>query len=162
MPDLLAHVFIAYSICRVLSWRWDWLTSQYITVAMVGAFIPDLLKIRLLISDMTMIRLLGMPFSWGSLSTGGGVLVSVLVGVVLLEPTERRRSGMLLGIGAGSHMIADSLLRTPSGRTVQFLWPIFQYRVPSPGIYLSTQPELTLVTGGIATLLWMAHRYSAR
>ncbi len=37
MPDLLAHAFIAYSLCRVLSWRFDWLTTPYVTLGMVGA-----------------------------------------------------------------------------------------------------------------------------
>ncbi|WP_246988355.1 metal-dependent hydrolase [Halorientalis marina] len=158
MPDLLAHVFIAYALCRSLSFRWEWITRQYITVGMVGAFIPDLTKIKLVVSKRVVEQTIGYPFDWGSLHTGGGVFLSVLIGVVLLSTDERRRGGLLLGIGAGSHLLADSLLLTPTRHTQQLFWPLFQYRVPSPGLYLSTQPEPTLVTGGLAALVWAVHR----
>lgn len=158
MPDLLAHAFIAYSICRVLSWRFEWVSTHYVTLGMVGAFIPDVVKIKLLLPSWKIQQLLGIAFDWGSLATGGGVLLSTLVGVVLLSVDERRKGGTVLAIGAISHLIADSLLLTPTGRGVQFFWPLTQYRPPAPGIYLSTQPEPTIVTGCIALLIWITHR----
>ncbi len=159
MPDLLAHVFIAYSVCRVLSWRVSWLTSQYITLGMVGAFIPDLVKIKLVIPSWRVEQLLGIPFDWGSFATGGGVLLSMLIGIVLLSTTERRRGGALLALGVLTHLLTDSLLLTPTGRTTQLLWPLTQYTTPAPGLYLSTQPEPTIVTGGFAIVVWGIHRY---
>ncbi|MFB6182986.1 MAG: metal-dependent hydrolase [Haloarculaceae archaeon] len=159
MTDLLAHVLVAYSLCRVLSWRYDWLTSEYVTLGMVGAFIPDILKIQLLVPDETVARLLGVPFNWDSLQTGGGVIVSVLVGVALLATGQRRRGGLLLGLGASSHLVLDEMLLTPSHRSgLQILWPLAQYRLPSPGLYLSTQPGPTLVAGGIAVLVYVLDR----
>ena len=162
MPDLLAHVFIAYSACRILSWRLSWLTNQYITLGMVGAFIPDLVKVKLVIPGWQVEQLLGVPFSWESFTTGGGVLLSILIGVVLLAATERRKGGIMLALGALTHLIADSLLLTPTGRTTQLLWPLTQYTTPSPGLYLSTQPEPTIVTGGCAILVWSVHHYRVR
>lgn len=159
MPDLLAHVFIAYSICRVASWRIEWLTTPYVTLGMVGAFIPDIVKINLVFPSARIEEMLGVPFDWGSLATGGGTLLSVCIGVVLLSSNERRQGGLLLGIGAVSHLLADSLLLTPTGRSVQLFWPLSQYRVPSPGLYLSTQPEPMFVTGAIALLVWAIHRH---
>jgi hypothetical protein len=159
MPDLLAHVFIAYSLCRVLSWRWVWLTTPYVTAGMVGAFIPDLVKIELIVPSETVAQTLGLPFEWGSLATGGGTLVSVCIGLVLLGTNERRRGGLMLGLGAGSHLLADSLLLTPTGRSVQLLWPLSQYRVPTPGLYLSTQPEPMVLTGTVAALVWGGSKY---
>lgn len=148
-----------YSICRVASWRWEWLTTPYVTVGMVGAFIPDLVKIKLLVPSETVERALGIPFDWGSLATGGGMLLSVCIGLVLLASFGRRQGGAMLGVGAGSHLLADSLLLTPTGHLVQLFWPLSQYKVPSPGLYLSTQPEPMLVTGGVAVLVWGVHRY---
>jgi hypothetical protein len=159
MPDLLAHVFIAYSLCRVLSWRWEWLTTPYVTAGMVGAFIPDLVKIELIVPSETVAQTLGLPFEWGSLATGGGTLVSVCIGLVLLGTNERRRGGLMLGLGAGSHLLADSLLLTPTGRSVQLLWPLTQYRVPTPGLYLSTQPEPMVLMGTVAALVWGISKY---
>lgn len=159
MPDLLAHVFIAYSLCRVASWRVEWLTTPYVTLGMVGAFIPDIVKIDLVLSSETVEGVLGVPFDWGSLATGGGTLLSVCIGLVLLRSSDRRQDVLLLGVGAGSHLLADSLLLTPTGRSVQLFWPLSQYQVPSPGLYLSTQPEPMLLTGTIALLVWGVHRY---
>lgn len=159
MPDLLAHAFIAYSVCQMLSWRYPWISQQYVTLGMVGAFIPDLVKIQLLLPDPVMANLLGVPFDWGSLGTGGGVLLSFLIGVVLLAAAERRTGSLVLAVGAGSHLFADSLLLTPSGRTIQLFWPLSQYKMPSPGLYLSTQPEPTIVAGALATVVWLLHRY---
>lgn len=162
MPDLLAHVFIVYTLCRILSWRVEWVSNQYITLGMVGAFIPDLVKIKLLLSSSRVEQILGYPFSWGSLATGSGVILSTLIGVLLLNSGQRRRGGLLLGVGAGSHLLADSLLLTPTGRTVQLFWPFTQYTTPSPGLYLSTQPGPTIVTGTIAGIVWLTHRYRAK
>jgi len=53
MPDLLAHAFLAYAILRILSWRYDWLTTPYVTAGMAGALIPDIVKIRLLLPSAT-------------------------------------------------------------------------------------------------------------
>jgi hypothetical protein len=162
MPDLLAHAFIAYAVCRVLSWRVEWLTTQYVTVGMVGALIPDITKIYLLFPNHVMERLLGMPFSWYSLGSGGGVVISVLVGVVLAASDVRRHVAVVLGIGAGSHLFADSLLLTPTGYSTQLLWPLSQARTPSPGLYLSTQPEPMIAAGLVAIGVWSVHaRYFA-
>jgi membrane-bound metal-dependent hydrolase YbcI (DUF457 family) len=158
VPDLLAHALIAYSLCRVCSWRYDWLTTPYVTVGMVGAFIPDLVKVRLLVPSWVIERALGLPFNWGSFHTGGGAALSVLVGVVLLRSTDRRRGGAVLALGAGSHLLADSLLLNPARRTVQLFWPLSQYRVHSPGLYLSTQPEPTAVAGAVALAVYLVHR----
>lgn len=162
MPDLLAHVFIAYTICRVASWRVEWLTTPYVTLGMVGAFIPDIVKIDLVLPSETVEGILGVPFHWGSLATGGGTLLSLCIGLVLLRSSERRRGGLLLGVGAGSHLLADSLLLTPTGRSVQLVWPLSQYKIPSPGLYLSTQPEPMFLTGAIGFLIWGVHRYRTR
>jgi hypothetical protein len=159
MPDLLSHVFIAYVLCRILSWRVEWISTQYVTLGMIGAFIPDLAKITLLIPGWRIEQLLGTPFSWESFAAGGGVVLSVLIGVALLARSERRRGGSLLALGALTHLAADSFLLTPSGRTTQLLWPLSQYTIPSPGLYISTQPEPTVVTGIAAGIVWLAHRY---
>jgi hypothetical protein len=85
--------------------------------------------------------------------------LSILIVVVLLSTSERRRGGLLLAVGALSHSVADMLLLTPTGwSNQQFLWPLVQYKVLSPGLYLSTQPEPTIVTGLVAGGVWLLHR----
>lgn len=162
MPDLLAHAFIAYTIGRQLSWRYEWLSPTYVTVVMAGAFIPDLTKVDLLLPSGTVEHLLGLPFDWFALHTAGSALVAVLIGTVVVAPRERRRALALLSVGSASHLVADGLLLNPSGRSYAMFWPLTRYHPPTPGLYLSTQPEPTVVTGLVAFAVWLLTRYRTR
>ncbi|WP_458190968.1 metal-dependent hydrolase [Haladaptatus sp. NG-WS-4] len=162
MPDLLAHAFIAYSIALLLSWRYDWISPAYATVAMAGAFIPDLTKIKLVISSGTVEQLLGIPFDWDALHTAGGALVAVFVGVTVVAPRERRRVFALLSVGALSHLFADGLLQKPSGHSYAVFWPLTQYYPPTPGLYLSTQAKPMIVAATVALILHFVTRYRSQ
>jgi len=162
MPDLLAHALIAYSLATIISWRYDWLSPAYVTVAMAGAFVPDLTKVRLIIASGQVESLVGLPFSWSALHTAGGALVALLVGVTFAAPSERRRVFGLLTLGASSHLLADALLLSPSGRSYAILWPLTQYHPPSPGLYLSTQPGPAVFAALSAIVVCVATRYRSR
>lgn len=158
MPDLLAHALIAYSIAMFLSWRYDWITGPYVTTAMAGAFIPDITKVRLILPSDHVGLLLNLPFNWSGIHTLGGSLIAVLIGVTLVAPSERKRVFTMLSLGATTHLIADGLLLTPSGRSFPMFWPLTQYHPPTPGLYLSTQIEPTIVSGAVALVVWFATR----
>lgn len=125
---------------------------------MTGAFVPDLAKVSLLISSHEMRQLLPIPFSWTPLHTLGGVLASVGLGVALVRHAERRRVAALLALGAVTHLAADSLLRTPTGTVGPLLWPVWTRPLPTPGIYLSTDPWPTFVVAVVAVLVTLVTR----
>jgi len=154
MPDLLAHAFLAYAILRALSWRYDWLTTPYVTAGMAGAFIPDIVKIRLLLPSPIVEAAFGIPFSWFPIHRLGGTAICVLIGAVLVDDTRRRKTLLVLSLGAASHLLADLLLTKASGRAFPILWPLTRWQPPTPGLYLSTHPEPTIVTGFLAALVW--------
>lgn len=158
MPDLLAHVLLGYAVATLLSWRYDWLSPAYVTVAMAGAMIPDLAKADLLVPGGLVERALGVPFDWFALHTVGGVAVSVLVGAAVVRSDLRRRVAALLALGAATHLLADGLLVNPSGRSYAMLWPLTRWHPPTPGLYLSTQVEPTLAAGAGAAAVWLATR----
>ena len=158
MPDLLSHTFIAYTICTFLALHYEWLTPQYVTIGMAGAFIPDLAKITLVLENATIENLLGVPFDWFGLHTLGGVVVSVCIGVALATAAERKRVGALLALGAASHLTADALLLKASGRSYPIFWPLTEYVPPTPGLYLSTDLWPSLVTGALAVTAWYVVR----
>ena len=158
MPDLLSHAFIAYSIGLVLSWRYDWLDARYVTIVMAGAFIPDIAKIVLVLPSEYVAALLGVPFDWLGIHTLGGAVCCGLVGVVLVDPAERRRVGTLLSIGAGSHLFADALLLNAAGYSYPLLYPLTSYAPPTPGVYLSSDIWPSLLTGAVALGLWVFSR----
>ncbi|EMA08283.1 metal-dependent hydrolase [Haloferax denitrificans] len=154
MPDLLAHALLAYTIATVASWRYEWITRPYVTAAMAGAFIPDMTKVRLLIPSARVEQLLGIPFDWIGLHTAGAALCSVLIGVLLVSETERRRVFTLLSVGAASHLIADAFLLKPTGLSYPLLWPVTRIHPPTPGLYLSTDFEPALVLGIVALVAY--------
>lgn len=158
MPDLLTHAFIAYIFAMAVSWRYPWLDSRYVTVAMAGAYIPDLAKITLLVSEKPVSSFIDLPFRWFGIHTAGGTLLCVLIGVVLVSSRERRRVGWLLSGGAGSHLIADAFLVKAYGHSYPLLWPLTAYAPPTPGLYLSTDVWPAIVTGSIAVGVWVTDR----
>lgn len=138
MPDLLTHVLVAYSVATVLSWRFERLTPQYVTVAMAGAMAPDLSRVDLVLPAATIETALGIPFRWGAFHTLGGSLLVIAIGALFVPNQYRRQVFVLLCFGMLSHHALDLLLIKPSGHSYAVLWPLTQYHPPTPGIYLST------------------------
>lgn len=162
MPDLLAHALIGYALGLLLSWRYDRPSPAHVTVVMAGAFVPDLSKARLFVPNRTVEAALGVPFDWFALHTAGGVLAAIAVGTAVVARAERVRVAALLSVGAGSHLLADGLLRKPSGHSYSMFWPVSQYHPPTPGLYLSTQPDPTVAAAAFAGVVWLATRYRRR
>lgn len=161
MPDLLSHAFIAFTLCTLLARRYGWLTSEYVTVGMAGAFIPDMAKVKLVVDGAAVGAALDLPFNWFGIHTLGGAVVSVLIGVVAVTREDRRRVLALLSLGAASHLLADALLFKASGRSYPLFWPLTQYHPPTPGLYLSTDLWVAGATGAVAAATWLAVRWRA-
>lgn len=158
MADLLTHVLVAYTLATALSLRYEWLTPPFVTVAMMGAVIPDLSRLSLLVAEETVTAVVGVPFEWFGFHTLGGVVAASLVGVVLAGEEYRRRVGLLLLLGAGSHLVLDALLVKPAGVAAPLWWPLAAQGTPTPGLYLSVDRWPALVAGGCAVTAW-ALRY---
>lgn len=158
MPDLLAHALIAYTLATLLSYRYDWLSPSYVSVAMAGAFIPDIMKVYLIFPSGLVESLLSVPFGWSALHTLGGSVVSLAIGVVVVTHSERKRVAGLLGLGAASHLLADALLLNPSGHSYPLLWPLSYIHPPTPGLYLSTDIEPMLVAAVAAGVVFAVSR----
>ncbi|WP_254279316.1 metal-dependent hydrolase [Haloarcula marina] len=159
MPDLLTHVVLAYALGTAMAARWSWATPWYVTLAMIGGLVPDLNHVEALVSDATVESLLGVPFDWGGLQTGGVVLLVLLVGTVLVEPGRRRRAFGMLALGAGSHLFTDALIRLADGRSQSVFWPVTRYQPPTPGLYLSTDLWPLIVATTLAVMAWYLVRY---
>lgn len=156
---MLAHALIGYAMARAAGTRLEWLDRSHVTAAMVGALVPDLSKLHLFVSDDPIEAALGTDVELLALHSGGGVLLSVLAVTLLLECTERRRTGWLVAAGAASHLMLDGLLLTETGRTAYAVfWPASTYRPPSPGLYLSGDIWVTALAATVAAVAWWATR----
>lgn len=154
MPDILIHVVVAYVVATTLSWRYEWLTPRLVTVAMLGATVPDVTKIALVVPDWQIEALLGIPFSWQAIHTAGGALVAVTIGSLLTDTEHRRRVFALLLLGASSHLFLDALLLKASGHSFAVFWPLTAYQPPTPGLYVSSDWWPAVVSGVVAIVVW--------
>lgn len=89
MADFLIHVLCVYVLTTASSLRYEWITPPLITIAMMGAMIPDLSRASFLVPDGAVAALPGVPFAWFGFHTIGGITVAILIGVVLMEPNLR-------------------------------------------------------------------------
>ena len=162
MPDLLSHALIGWSLGTVLAWRYDWVGYQYVTAVVAGTFIPDVMKIILVIPDGQVEAFLGLPFSWIAIHTLGGTTILVAIGALVVTSEVRRRTTLFLALGGSSHLFADALLRKPDGHSYSVLWPVTRYQPPSPGLYLSTDLWPVVGMGIVAGVLYVMTRIHDR
>ena len=67
MSEWLTHVFVAYSLLTLASWRLDWLDGRWIAVGVVGSILPDFSRLDLLVDADTV----SYTFAAGDLSQSG-------------------------------------------------------------------------------------------
>jgi hypothetical protein len=145
MADLLSHLLAAYVLLTVASWRVDWLTRRWVVVGVGGAAIPDLVKVDLLLDADIVESTLDVPFSYAPLSTLGGVLL--VAGLITLAFDRRQWSrvyGLVL-LGGLSSLVGDSLRAYADGRASAWLYPVTNWRPPTPSLYVSSDPTILAV-----------------
>ena len=138
MADLLTHVLVGFVIAVVLSWRFAWITPPFIAVAMVGAAIPDLNRMQLLVHESSIEAMLGVPWSWSVFHRAGGALLVVMILTVLVRREYMVPVSTMLLIGVSSHFLLDYGLWQASGRTSLMLWPITDAYLDVGGFYRSS------------------------
>ena len=158
MPDVLTHVLWGYSIGMVLSFRYDWLDARFVTIVMLGALLPDLTKISIVIESDVVEHALGIPFSWSAIHRLGGVVVACAIGALLAGNGYRKLVFCLLSIGAVSHLILDGLLINASGYSYDIFWPLATYHFPTPNLFVSSDRWPAIVSGVLAAGVWVAKR----
>lgn len=156
VADLLTHVLSAYIVAKLLSIRYPWITTPYVTAAMVGGVLPDLNRIELVLPAETVETLIGLPFSWGGLHRGGPVLVSVLIVGYLVPPRYRRGVILMAGMGAGLHLVMDLFLGSGFAWEPSFavLWPLTSWQPVVPGFYSSRDVRIGPLFVMLAVLTW--------
>lgn len=158
MADLLTHVLVGYVLATSLSIRYGWISPQLVTVAMIGAVIPDLYRVSILVPNGTVVQLLGVPFSWLGIHTIGGSIGVALLGAALTRRQHRLSVFLLLSLGVASHMLLDALLYSLAGENRLLFWPLTPDELWIPGYYLSTDRWPAVVSATTAAVVW-ALRY---
>lgn len=155
MADLFTHVLAGFVIAVVLSWRLSWITPPLVVVCMVGAAIPDLNRIRLILPNEVVEATLGIPWEWGVVHRAGGALPVVVLFTLLVSREQMRAVFVMLCIGVASHFLLDYGLWQASGRTSLLLWPFLDLYLDVGGFYRSSErwPAVVAIIVSGAVLL---------
>ena len=138
MAELLTHVLAGFVIATIASWRYAWITPPLVVACMVGAAIPDLNRIDLIVPAETITALTGIPWSWGVTHRAGGALAIAFIVTLLVANQYRKPVFALLCVGIASHFVIDYFLWQPTGTTNLMLWPFLDLTVDYQGFYRSS------------------------
>lgn len=154
MAETLSHVLHAFVILTIASWSIGWLDREWIAVAMVGAIVPDLSRIDLLLSADAIEATLGIPFSWSPIHTLGGVVVLSAVGAMLFATRQAQvRAFGLLVAGGIIHLLVDSLKLWADGVTSAYWYPLTWYNPPAGMLYVTADRWVTVVSIALAVVV---------
>lgn len=158
MPDLLTHVLIVYSGLTVLSWYSDRVAPAFIPVAMIGAIIPDLNRISVIIDPELIESLLGTHFTFLVIHRLGGTLALVGVGALLFAGEHRRTAFGYLFVGALTQYPLDALIQRANGLTPPYLYPFSWWQAPAGNLYLSSDLWMAIPAIVLALAIWYFDR----
>jgi hypothetical protein len=162
MTDLLTHALAGFIIGTVLSFRYDWIRGPFVSVVMVGAILPDLTKVSLVVPSEVVEATLGVAFDWFALHTPFGTLLTCGIGALIVEAGYRRRVFGLLVTGAASHFVLDGLLITPSRFSYVLFWPFETILVPLPMWFHTSSRVPVVIAGSAAAIVWTLRRHLDR
>lgn len=155
MPDLLTHVLLAYAAIALATRASDRLSAHHVPVAMVGAAVPDLAKIGLLVDFDAVSAALGVPVSPLAFHRFGGVVVLAGIGALLVHRRERRLVFGLLSIAGAGHLILDAFVIRADGLAPPYLYPLTWWRPPAGSLYLSSDAWPAAIAILTAGLVWL-------
>jgi hypothetical protein len=104
MPDWITHVLVVWTLCTVLGFRFKQFSQQNIAVVIMGALIPDIFKIYLVL------RLIGIQAESFLTPIHLPVGSIVVAGIISLFFTDKRLIFFLLILGISTHYILDLLI----------------------------------------------------
>ena len=153
MAELLSHLLLVWAAFTVASWWIDWLTREWVAVGVIGAILPDLNRLAIAVPERAIGDLFGAGFQLDVLHTLGGVLVLSAIGGLTFARQHRRAFGVLL-TGAVLHLLTDAVKAYADGHAAMWLYPFTSYRHPTPNLYVSADPEVLLLSLGLAIVVF--------
>ena len=159
MAELYTHVLVAFTLAVAISWQLEWITRPYVAAVVVGAVIPDLNRIELIVPAAIIESVTGLTWAWTVFHRAGGVILVVLLFTLLVPPRHRRVVFAMLVLGVASHFVLDYLLWQPSGQTNLMLWPVTDIHLGYQGFYRSSDSWPALLATVTAAVVVAIDRY---
>ena len=154
MPDWFAHILVAYVLCSILGIKFKVFSKENTAIVMVGALIPDMVKVGLIFD------FLGMDV-WdfiAPLHTPVGSMLSAALFSLLFE--ARKRIFSLLILGASTHLALDFLLMHVSGGML-LLFP-FSWGKWQLGVIQCDNYYVALIALLLACVIYIISKYYKR
>ncbi|SCG85842.1 metal-dependent hydrolase [Methanobacterium congolense] len=150
MPDWVTHLAVAWTLCRILRFRFKIFSPENTMIVMVGALIPDMVKLAL------GLKFLGMDV-WDYLEAVHLPVGSLIVaGMMALLFPERRNTFLFLSLGVATHYCLDLILLHLAGG-MYLLFP-FNWNYWQLGLTTSADYHVTLVAVLIAVVVYLVGR----
>lgn len=150
MVDWLSHVLLAWIICQILQVKFNFFGGKNTAIVMVGALIPDFIKMGLLFQWMDI-------DIWNfitPLHTPAGAIITAAVISLFFE--EKMSAFKLLLFGTATHFLFDLPLAHVSGGMLMlfpFHWGRYQvYLIPTDDYIVPT------LAFAVALVIYMAKR----
>lgn len=118
MPDWLTHILVVWSLCTVFGFRYKEFTSGNTALAMLGALLPDAVKIAIPLQFLT-----GYDLSvlFTTLHTPlGSSLLAAMLGLLF---KDKKSAFLFLLLGILTHFALDLLMSYYSGG-IYLLYPL--------------------------------------
>lgn len=148
MPDWITHIVVAWTICRILRFKYSEFDAANTMIVITGALIPDLAKVVL------GFKLLGIGdfeyFAPIHLPTGS----FIIAGMISLLFPKKKKTFIFLGLGVFTHYALDLILEHVSGGIYLFYpfsWWQGQLDFTNSSDYLIT--ILALAVAGLVYLI---------
>lgn len=148
MPDWVTHIAVAWTICRILSFKYEEFDAANTMIVITGALIPDFSKV------IMVFKVFGIDLSEYlsviHIPTGS----VILAGMVSMLFPEKKKTFLFLGLGILTHYCLDMILEHVSGGIYllfPFSWWQWQFEITNSSDYWLTL--LALCIAGMVYLI---------
>jgi hypothetical protein len=148
MPDWTTHVLVAWSLGTILGFRFKQFSQRNVAIIMLGALIPDLYKITLVLGSFG-INLQGflMPIHLPA----GSLLIAAIISLFFIE---KRLIFIFLAIGVGTHYALD-LLMFSGGMEIFYPFSALKFQI---GIISVTEIRATILSIILASIVLLVYK----
>jgi len=150
MPDWIVHMAVAYSVCRILYYKYPVFNSANTVLAMLGAILPDVVKLDM-INHLYSNYIFAFHTPFTSL---------ILAGLISIFFKKKKLAFLFLSLGVISHFALDLLMIDVGAGIYLFFpnnWQIFHLDLISPDDY-----NITLIALLLAVSLYLLGILSQR
>jgi hypothetical protein len=147
MPDWVTHIVVAWTVCRILGFKFKQFNNANTVIVMIGALIPDLYKTYITVNLLSIdTESLLYPFH-----TPIGALIWTFI--IALFFKEKKAIVTFLILGFSTHFILDSLMQYPS-KGIEIFYP-FSWNTWQFGIISIDDYNVTILSIVIALSVYL-------